>query len=401
MEGALISIKDVKKLYPTQHLNQRLYLRSELRRAFGSKKEFESSNLMVALENISLEVHRGQSLAVIGRNGAGKSTLLKIIQGVISPNSGSVKVKGKVGGLIELTAGFQEELSGHQNVLNKAAQLALSKAEIRALLIEIEAFADIGEHFTQPVKTYSSGMKARVGFAIAVSLPYDVMLCDEALSVGDALFQQKCFAKINAIKSTRAFIFVSHSMHQVRRFCQLGIVLEAGKMRFFGDVDQAGYFYETEILHLKEEAKPVDVPKKLHHSFFEPLFYNKQQVSSVDISCKYSANGHLHVKGELLLKPGLKEKIIIGIPILNEVGDMVTGMSLEDSSDFYSQETGKLSFSLTVDYLAANPGLYFVMCAIHIGMEKIYRQAVQEINVQAEKQNKFGYYTPVHRWGQL
>lgn len=189
-----------------------------------------------ALDGVSLRVRKGETVGIIGRNGAGKSTLLQILCGTVQPTSGSVAIRGRFAALLELGAGFNPDFSGRDNVYLSASLLGLSRKEVDDRLEDIRDFADIGEFFDRPVKTYSSGMYVRLAFAVSIHTEPDVLIIDEALSVGDIRFQMKCLARIEEIRARGATIlFVSHSLEQVKRFCQTVLWLENGKVKLHGE----------------------------------------------------------------------------------------------------------------------------------------------------------------------
>ncbi|MGQ7957259.1 ABC transporter ATP-binding protein [Pseudomonas sp. SP16.1] len=182
-----------------------------------------------ALRDVSFTVRKGETVGIVGRNGSGKSTLLQIICGTLTPTSGQVQTTGRVAALLELGSGFNPEFSGRENVYMNAAVLGLSTEETDARFAEIEAFAEIGDFIDQPVKTYSSGMMVRLAFAVAINVDPQILIVDEALSVGDELFQRKCFARIEAIKASGATIlFVAHSGSTVVDLCDRAILLDSG-----------------------------------------------------------------------------------------------------------------------------------------------------------------------------
>jgi len=187
-----------------------------------------------SLQDVSLELRKGEVLGVLGANGAGKSTLLKLISGIIFPDMGSVRTRGKVGELIEINAGFHPMLTGRENIYVKGAILGLSKREIDKALDEIVAFAELDTFIDTPVKYYSSGMHMRLGFAVIVHCRPEILLVDEVLSVGDVSFRAKCFNKINSIISEAGVIFVSHNMADVSRICTSVMVLNRGECKYHG-----------------------------------------------------------------------------------------------------------------------------------------------------------------------
>ena len=187
-----------------------------------------------AVKDINFELRRGECLGLIGHNGAGKSTLLKILNGLINPDEGKVTIKGKVGALIELGAGFNPILSGRENIYNNGAILGFTKKEIESKVEEIIDFAEIREFIDMPVQNYSSGMKVRLGFAVAAQMEPDVLIIDEVLAVGDLGFVLKCFKTIDQILPNTAIVFVSHSMPMVSRICNNILLLENGITNFQG-----------------------------------------------------------------------------------------------------------------------------------------------------------------------
>ena len=196
---------------------------------FRGKKQFYKE--FIALDNISFEVKKGESVGIVGRNGSGKSTLLQLICGTLTPTSGSVETNGRVAALLELGSGFNPEFTGRENVYMNAAVLGLSIDEVDERFDDIIAFADIGEFIEQPVKSYSSGMTVRLAFAVAINVEPQILIVDEALSVGDELFQRKCFSRIEAIKSNGATIlFVSHSASMINQLCDNAILLDHGRL---------------------------------------------------------------------------------------------------------------------------------------------------------------------------
>jgi ABC-type polysaccharide/polyol phosphate transport system ATPase subunit len=215
-----------------------------------------------ALDGISFEVPRGETMGIIGRNGAGKSTLLQVLCGTVSPTEGSVRVNGRFAALLELGAGFNPDFSGCENVYLNASLLGLSREEVDARLGDIRSFADIGDFFDRPVKTYSSGMYVRLAFSVAIHTEPDVLVIDEALSVGDIRFQMKCLARIELLRARGATIlFVSHSLEQVKRFCQSAIWMEGGRVKLFGEASfVADRFRDHEVASASAEAAMATDP---------------------------------------------------------------------------------------------------------------------------------------------
>ena len=250
-----ISFKNVSKVY-------KLYKNDKQRfRAVFNKRI--KPTLKKATDDVTFTIEKGESVALFGRNGAGKSTLLKMITGVTYPTKGTIKVSGRVSALLELTAGFDPEFTGRENIYFRGQLLGIPQEEIKALEPEIVEFADLEDYIDQPVRTYSSGMKSRLGFAINANIKPEILIVDEALSVGDKDFRQKCNQKINEIvESGATFLFVTHSTNVAKNFCKRGIVLRKGKITFDGEIDEAIAFYE-DYLQKAREARLAKESKKV------------------------------------------------------------------------------------------------------------------------------------------
>ena len=197
------------------------------------KKEFWAN------QGISFELRRGECLGLIGHNGAGKTTLLKMLNGLIKPDSGSIEMRGRVGALIALGAGFNPILTGRENIYINGSVYGMSNKEIDAKFDEIVDFAELWDFIDSPVQNYSSGMKVRLGFAVASAIEPDILLIDEVLAVGDIGFRTKCYSRINKLRSSAAVIFVSHSMAQVERLCENSILMSSGKVEYHGLSEEA------------------------------------------------------------------------------------------------------------------------------------------------------------------
>jgi lipopolysaccharide transport system ATP-binding protein len=201
-----------------------------------------------ALKDVNFDVLAGQTMGIVGRNGSGKSTLLQIICSVLQPTTGEVTAKGRISALLELGAGFNAEFTGRQNVFMKGMLMGFSTEEMKKRLPEIEAFADIGEFIDQPIKIYSSGMSVRLAFACTINVDPDILIIDEALAVGDAKFQHKCFGKfLEFQKAGKTILFVSHNTEAVVRHCDSAILLENGRMLKMGEPKTIANYY-TDLL---------------------------------------------------------------------------------------------------------------------------------------------------------
>lgn len=218
------------------------------------------------LENISFELKKGESIALIGHNGAGKSTLLKIISNIIEPTEGEVRTHGVIAPLLNLGAGFDYEASGKENVYLNGAILGYSKKDLERKYKQIVEFSELGEHMNVPLKNYSSGMVARLGFAIAIDVEPQILLVDEILSVGDENFRRKCADKIDELRQNGvSFVIVSHNMDQVKRLCQKALWIENSRVMGYGEVNDICAQYSAYCAKIKreqEEAKKKAAAKK-------------------------------------------------------------------------------------------------------------------------------------------
>jgi lipopolysaccharide transport system ATP-binding protein len=218
-----------------------------------------------ALHDIHLEIPKGQTLGIIGQNGSGKSTLLQIIAGTLTPTKGSVQVNGRISALLELGSGFNPEFTGRQNVFFNGRLLGLSQAEIAAKFEDIVKFADIGDFIDQPVKTYSSGMFVRLAFAVAVNVEPEILIVDEALAVGDILFQRKCFSKIEELASQgTTILFVSHDLNSILNLCDRAIIIDRHKIICDDKPHPAVLAYST-LMAQREAASEEFQNRKFRH----------------------------------------------------------------------------------------------------------------------------------------
>lgn len=224
MDGIAIRIDNVSKLYklydkPMDRLKESL--------GFSKKKRYKEH---YALSDISFDVKKGETVGIIGTNGAGKSTILKIITGVLNPTSGTVEINGRISALLELGAGFNMEYTGIENIYLNGTMIGFSREEISQKLDDILAFADIGDFVNQPVKTYSSGMFVRLAFAVAINIEPEILIVDEALSVGDVFFQAKCYKKFEEFKEMgKTILFVSHDLSSISKYCDRVVLLNKGE----------------------------------------------------------------------------------------------------------------------------------------------------------------------------
>ena len=222
-----------------------------------------------ALKDVSFEIARGETVGIIGTNGSGKSTLLKILTGVVSPSDGYVQIDGRISALLELGAGFNPEYTGIENIKLHGTMMGFSEEEMARRTEEIIAFADIGEYITQPVKNYSSGMFARLAFAVAISVEPEILIVDEVLSVGDMRFQIKCMDRMKQMmENGTTILFVSHDISSVRRFCQRCIWIQQGELRAIGETNEVADLYSD---YLKCSDLPIFVKPQTDDQDLDPF----------------------------------------------------------------------------------------------------------------------------------
>ena len=241
MKDIVVEFKNVTKIYKL--------FKNDKKRLLGLLFKSVAHKEKRAVNNASFAIERGESVALFGKNGAGKSTILKMITGVTFPTTGEIIVNGRVSALLELSSGFDPEFTGRENIYLKGQLLGLKNKEIQEVEEEIINFAQLGDYIDQPLRTYSSGMKARLGFSINVNIKPEILIVDEALSVGDEEFKNKCIKKINSIMKDEdvTLLFVTHATGVAKEFCSRGILMEDGKLTFDGKIEEAIERYNNTI----------------------------------------------------------------------------------------------------------------------------------------------------------
>lgn len=347
-----------------------------------------------ALNNINFEVKKGEILGIIGKNGSGKSTLLKIIAGVLTPTCGNVQVNGKLSALLELGAGFNPELTGIENIYLNGTIMGYTKEETDTKMQAISDFADIGDFLYQPVKMYSSGMFLRLAFAVAINVDPEILIIDEALSVGDMRFQQKCYRKIREFKGRRTVIFVSHDMSAVANFCDRILWIDEGKNYKEGSPDEilekyhAFMSYDADL----DISNPLESKNDTSDSkIFEPLPNNIKSFGNgkakiIGISFVYSdTKNKVRIlqgdeKVELLLKVVTKEDIdmpVVGFTIKDKLGNgiVITNTDFEGIKMRTLLSDKAYSFKWNFIFPKLRDGLYSFDVAIAEGTFQNHQQS--------------------------
>jgi ABC-type polysaccharide/polyol phosphate transport system ATPase subunit len=343
-------------------------------------------------------------VGVIGSNGAGKTTLLRLLAGQLLPDEGEIRVVGNSAAMIDLTAGFQMTASGRRNIFLRGAMLGRSKEEIASTYDEIVDFAELGDAIDAPVSTFSSGMLMRLAFSIMISMKPDVLFIDEILSVGDFHFRQKCLARIRELRERAAFVLVSHSMADIKLFCNHVIVLNKGEVAFEGEPEKAiGIYEEMKFPQATTlEGKRTEILK--------PQFHNEKVIEDVEhFWCDEEGEPISQIRsGETLyLRAKFKvshrpRNLVIGVPVWTEEGGYVTGFSTELQEGKMDVTPGKMAtFLLKIPNISFNPGTYLSNLSISDGLEFLYRGENMTISILPVQGRYWGVVTLPHSWQTL
>lgn len=325
-----------------------------------SEQERQAGDLFWALKNINFEVRRGEILGIIGKNGAGKSTLLKLLSQITTPTSGEIKIKGRIASLLEVGTGFHPELTGRENIYLNGAILGMSKAEIDSKISQIISFSGIVSHIDTPVKRYSSGMKVRLGFAVAAHLEPEILVIDEVLAVGDMEFQRKCLGKMNDVASSgRTVLFVSHNMSSVRNLCTSCLVLDKGQIVYSGNTDKAIEHYSNLNDDITVEKKafveyPSDTEKTFQFSRIE------MEVNDIHKPAVFEFKNPVKMKINIIKNKMIPDYCFLGI-VLKDTSDNILAVFCDDDekeSVLRNLETGKYSVNFSIPGEILKPGIY-------------------------------------------
>ena len=349
-----------------------------------------------ALDGITFDVKKGETVGIIGTNGSGKSTLLKIITGVLSPTDGTIKVAGKISALLELGTGFNQEYSGIENIYLNGRMMGYNRKEMDAKVPQIVEFADIGDFIYQPVKTYSSGMFARLAFAVAINVEPDILIVDEALSVGDLFFQNKCFKKFDELREKGVTIlFVSHDISSVRQMCSRVLWIEKGKQMMFTDSETVCDMYMDEKRrHLNEcvssevatDSIPQITGQKLSTNINIPKLTYKEgkfQSDDFEIISGFFRDANGSITNSLIVDEKVSTHVFVKFHkdmnnlIIGFVLENNKGLPLYDINNYINQQqvvSGKKGEILEIIYRYKMPrlmkGLYVVSIAIAQGTQE-------------------------------
>ncbi len=355
----MIYVEDVSKIFKLyRHPGYRL-------KEVFFKKQYHKK--FTALNRISLTVNNGETVGIIGRNGAGKSTLLKLLTGVMIPESGTIKIDGKITGLLELGTGFNPEFTGRENIFLNSTYAGLTREEVEFRLDDIINFSELGQYIDEPLKTYSSGMAMRLAFATAIHAEPDAFVVDEALSVGDASFQQKCIARIKEFKDKGgAIVFVSHDLNAVKVLCDRAIMLERGTVVEEGDPEQVINAYNRSLSKQTDSASAGDETRQNCYGNMKVVIEKLQLLDEDGKEIKVIVSRQ-------------KIKIKFYLAIREDIGDITLGILIRDrfGQDIYGTNSNHLGKKIKgisgerkivefmIDDFFLGAGKYTLTAAVH------------------------------------
>lgn len=383
MNDIAIKIENLSKIYklydkPVDRLKESLSLSRKSRH-----KDY------FALNNINVEIKKGEILGIVGTNGSGKSTLLKIITGVLTPTSGTLNIEGKISALLELGAGFNPEYTGIENIYLNGTMLGYTKEEMGNKLQNIIEFADIGDFIYQPVKTYSSGMFARLAFAVSINVDPDILIVDEALSVGDTRFQKKCYRKMEEFKKTKTIILVTHDIGVISKFCDRVIWIEKGELKSTGEPleiakQYTAYVMQSQLVHDKIEQNG----EKKEMSSIMPIdglieSYGDKKAVITGIGLFQDNENNIiqtvlpNKLTKIIIRVQYKEHIIdpiVGFTIKDRLGNTVFQTNSEVLQQILDSDKSSVEYSFEFDFPELNVGQYTISPAIASGTQANHTQ---------------------------
>ena len=420
-----IALTNVTKIYRRYTGRQFSTLKSALLQR-SLMRDLQPSETFPALTDVSFTVPKGSTYGVIGRNGSGKSTALKLVAGITKPTGGVVRVDGRISALIELGAGFHPEISGRENVFINGIMLGLTKRQIQERFDEIVEFAELREFIDAPVKTYSSGMYMRLGFAVAIHVDPDVLLVDEVLAVGDEGFTHKCLDKFSEFRRRgKTILLVTHSLNLVERFCDEALWLDAGRAQTHGDPKRVVGAYLTAVEQGEEQlmaettAKAVESaappgadvaqPQDLTTNMFQATEgrWGSREIEITDVVLRDAAGQPSHVfhSGEplsIVLRLRAKQPtddVVFGIGVFNAEGVCCYGTNTFIEEMNPAALNGDAEATFAIDALDLVEGTYKLDVAVHKrdGYPYDYHRLLYTFRVKS-RMHDVGIYRPKHRW---
>lgn len=330
-----------------------------------------SSDFVWALKDITFDVEQGDVVGIIGKNGAGKSTLLKLLSRITTPTVGTIRAKGRIGSLLEVGTGFHPEMTGRENIYMNGSIMGMTRSEISRKLDEIVDFAGVERYLDTPVKRYSSGMKVRLGFAVAAYLEPEILVVDEVLAVGDAEFQKKAIGKMQEVSQGggRTVLFVSHNMGSVRRLCTKGILLENGTVKFSGNVgDTIQHYLSNEVV--QDSFEGVDGDESI-------LYLKKAKICSSDNTIFYNSST-IMIQFEVCIKKQISS-LVIGFNLYSQFQYPLARADYNDENNLPSLEPGTYLFCFEIPPYTLSNGSYKI--AFDIAERRFRRYSSEKSNL--------------------
>jgi ABC-type polysaccharide/polyol phosphate transport system ATPase subunit len=416
-----IEVRDVRKIYRRYGRRKHFGTLKSALLSGGVLRQMRPDDALEALNGVSFDVGAGRTFGIIGRNGSGKSTMLKLIAGIGKPTSGAVRVNGRVSALIELGAGFHPEISGRENVFINGMMLGLTKREIAERFDEIVSFAELEPFIDAPVKTYSSGMYMRLGFAVAINVDPDVLLVDEVLAVGDEAFTHKCLDKFAEFRRRgRTVLLVTHTLDLVTRFCDEALWLDAGTARAHGDPKRVIDAYLMDVAAaedagLSNPKTHIPQPKSQEEGPGEPedLFKASEgrwgsrevEITAVEFLARDGRPAHVFQSGDpvqirMRVRAAAPVKdFAFGIAIFTVEGVCCYGTNTHIEGAAPEELSGEGEITLSIDRLDLVAGSYKVDVAVHRqnGAPYDYHRLLYTLRVSSSLKDT-GIFRPPHRW---
>ena len=404
-----VEVRDVRKIYRRYGRRKSFGTLKSALLSGGVLRNLRPDTTFLALDGVSLDVEAGRTVGIIGRNGSGKSSMLKLIAGIGKPTSGTVRVSGRVSALIELGAGFHPEISGRENVFINGMMLGLSKAEIARRFDDIVSFAELGEFIDEPVKTYSSGMYMRLGFAVAINVDPDVLLVDEVLAVGDEAFTHKCLEKFADFKRRRkTIVLVTHTLDLVTRLCDDAVWLDGGKVRASGDPKRVVDAYLLEVASTENRPRTEALPDAAatpDSNGAGRWGSREAEIEQVELLRADGQPAHVFDSGQPMRirarvrAPRPLQDFVFGIGIFTADGVCCFGTNTDIEGGVPRELSGRGEFTVDIDRLDLVAGAYKLDVAVHRqnGVPYDYHRLLYSFRVASPVKDT-GIYRPRHRW---
>lgn len=404
IEPYLLDVRNVGKFYARSQKKAHGYVgRDMLRMFFGFSPRLLTPDEedSWAVKDLNFRVQRGEALGIIGFNGSGKTTTLRMLAGQLRPDCGEIHINGRSSSIIALAAGMEPTATGRNNIYLKGSMIGRSKADMDAVVDQIIEFTELGVAIDRPFYTYSSGMKVRLAFAVAVFSFPDLLIIDETLAVGDFRFKQKCLAHMRKLREKSAFVLVSHSLGDIRRFCDRVLVLNEGRVEFEGPpADAIEYF-----ISLSDPLDDMDAQEKLtarrgkfvhNHDEIKDVVHgwcdeNGQWIDSINPGMDL----HFRAQFNLSYTP---MNATMGVPIWSNDGTMITALSSTHSKTKIKLLKGMNDIMVRIPMPALNPGRYDCNFGLSDGAEHLYRQPSKPLKVLRDKKKYWGKVNLEQNW---